>query len=124
MGQELAGARAQLLERQNTVAELRRGFMAPGQGQSARLQLVAQTIPAQAWVTEVRADAAQLEVRGFTQEPVALNDWVAKLAQSPLLRGQQLAKVKVERANAPALWSFTLASELPRAAVPASGSRQ
>ena len=123
LGQELAGARAQLRERQNTLVELRRGLMAPGQGHSARMQLVAQTIPAQAWVTELRADAAQLEVRGFTREPAVLNDWVAKLAQSPLLRGQQLAKVKVERANTPALWSFTLASVLPQAAVPSSGAK-
>ena len=123
LGQELSGARAQLRERQNTLVELRRGLMAPGQGHSARLQLVAQTIPAQAWVTEVRADISQLEVRGFTQEPAVLNGWVAKLAQSPLLRGQQLTKVKVARADTPGLWSFTLASVLPPAALPASGAK-
>ncbi len=127
LGKELAARRAQLLERQNTVVELRRGLMAPGQGHAARLQLVAQTIPAQAWITEVRADASQLEVHGFTQEPEVLNDWVARLARSPLLIGQQLSKVKVERAittgTTAALWSFTLASVLPSAAVPVAGSK-
>ena len=122
LDKELLRARARLLEHRQTLVELRRGLMAPGQGPAARLQLVARTIPAQVWVTEVRADESQLEVRGFTQEPAVLNDWVAKLAQSPLLLGQQLARVKVERADKPALWSFTLASVLP-AAMAASGSR-
>ena len=131
---QLQAARAQLKERQNTLTELRRGLMAPGQGHSARLQWVAQSIPDQVWVTQVRGDALQLEVAGFTEEPMALNDWVARLAQSPLLHGQQLTRVKVERAElatgvglarsaqpasapvaalARAPWAFTLVSVLP-----------
>ena len=131
---QLQAARAQLKERQNTLAELRRGLMAPGQGHSARLQWVAQSIPDPVWVTQVRGDAQQLEVAGFTDEPAALNDWVARLAQSPLLHGQQLTRVKVERAElasgaglarsaqpasapvvgrARAPWAFTLVSVLP-----------
>ena len=131
---QLQAARAQLKERQTTLAELRRGLMAPGQGHSARLQWVAQSIPDQVWVTQVRGDALQLEVAGFTEEPMALNDWVARLAQSPLLHGQQLTRVKVERAelatgaglarsaqpaSAPVMararapWAFTLVSVLP-----------
>ena len=115
--QQLTATRAHLVERQKALYDSRRGLMPPGQGNSARLQLVARTIPAQAWVTEVRADESVLELRGFTREPASLNDWVAKLAQSPLLSGQQLARVKVERVVAPAaagsaLWSFTLVSAL------------
>lgn len=131
---QLQAARAQLKERQNTLTELRRGLMAPGQGHSARLQWVAQSIPDQVWVTQVRGDALQLEVAGFTEEPMALNEWVARLAQSPLLHGQQLTRVKVERAElatgaglarsaqpasapvaalARAPWAFTLVSVLP-----------
>jgi Tfp pilus assembly protein PilN len=131
---QLQGARAQLKERQNTLVELRRGLMASGQGHSARLQLVAQSIPDQVWITQVRGDALQLQVSGFTEEPMALNDWVAKLAQSPLLQGQQLTRVRVERAelatgaglarsaqpaSAPVVararppWAFTLVSVLP-----------
>ena len=131
---QLQAERAQLKERQTTLAELRRGLMAPGQGHSARLQWVAQSIPDQVWVTQVRGDALQLEVAGFTEEPMALNDWVARLAQSPLLHGQQLTGVKVERAelatgaglarsaqpaSAPVMararapWAFTLVSVLP-----------
>jgi len=114
--QQLQAARLQLVERTKLLAEMQRGLLGPGRGHSARLQLVGQTIPAQAWVTGVVADTAHMEVTGFTQEPSALNDWVARLAQSPVLAGQQLARVKVERA-APTpggrpLWSFTLGSAM------------
>ncbi len=143
---ELQAARAQLLERQKTLLELRRGLMPPGLGHSARLQLVAQSIPAQVWVTQMVADQSQLVVQGFTVEPAALNDWVAKLAQSPLLAGQGLAQVKVERvtaqpeslarndvalapvagpgvAPARAIWSFSLTTSLAWPDDPAVGSR-
>lgn len=123
LDKELVAVRAQLLERQHTLVELRRGLVAPGQGHAARLQLVAQTIPAQVWVTEVRADESQLELRGYTQDPAVLNDWVSALARSPLLLGQQLAKVKVERTDKPAQWSFTMASMLPAVAIDVQGSR-
>ena len=130
----IPGRRAVVDSVSTTLAELRRGLMAPGQGHSARLQWVAQSIPDQVWVTQVRGDALQLEVAGFTEEPMALNDWVARLAQSPLLHGQQLTRVKVERAelatgaglarsaqpaSAPVMararapWAFTLVSVLP-----------
>ena len=116
--QQVRAARVQLAERMKHFADMQQGLLAPGRGHSARLQLVAQTIPAQAWVTGVAADANHMEVTGLTQEPAALNDWVAKMAQSPLLAGHQLARVKVERA-APVpggrpLWTFTLGSTLVR----------
>lgn len=124
--QQLAAARGVLDERTRTLEELRRGLMPPGSGHSARLQLVARSIPASAWVTEVLASPGRFEVRGFTLEPSALNEWVAKLGQSPLLAGQSLRTVRVEsvatvptqpgqaRVDAGAaghpLWSFTLGS--------------
>ena len=143
LNQELQVARGLLAERAATLDELRRGLMVPGFGHSARLQLVAQSIPAKVWVTEVQADASQLEVRGFTEEPAALNDWVAKLAQSPLLAGQKLTRVKVESAPGPPnaslartepatvnsvaaarqLWSFYLVSALTSVALPSSGGK-
>jgi Tfp pilus assembly protein PilN len=98
--QELQGGRAELLRRETLYAELQRGLFRPGWGHSARLQLVAQSIPAQVWLTEVKADESQLDVSGFTLEPAALNEWVNKLAASPLLQGQKLSTVKVENASA------------------------
>jgi Tfp pilus assembly protein PilN len=85
----------QALEQQ--WAELQRGLFRPGFGHSARLALVAQSVPAQVWVTELRADELRFSISGFTLEPAALNDWVATLSASPLLSGQTLATVKIER---------------------------
>lgn len=119
--QQVQAARAQLVERNKQLADMQQGLLAPGRGHSARLQLVAQTIPAQAWVTRLVADTNHLEVTGLTQEPAALNDWVARLARSPVLTGQQLTRVKVERVPpSPAgrpLWSFSLGSALVPAEV-------
>jgi Tfp pilus assembly protein PilN len=111
VAQQLADARVQLAERQRVLADMQQGLLAPGRGHSVRMQLVAQTIPPQAWVTSLRADATHLEVSGFTQEPAVLNDWVARLARSPLLADQQLARVHVQRAPGDRpVWSFRLAS--------------
>ena len=98
--QDLQSRQNELLQREKLREELQRGLFRPGWGQSARLQLVAQSIPPQVWVTEVKADDGQLDVSGFTLEPAALNDWVGKLAASPLLNGQKLSTVKVEKASA------------------------
>jgi len=145
--QELQQRRDELQHREQLLEELRRGLTREGWGHSARLQLVAQSIPPQAWVTEIKADDTRLELSGYTLEPAALNVWMARLAASPLLQGQQLAAVKVERAvtelrdgagapavvpgaaaaahaAGPAVWSFILVSAVaaPPAAA-ASGAR-
>ena len=128
--QELQLARTRLAERSKLLLQSRRGLINPGQGHAAVLQLVAQSIPTQVWVSELASDSGQLEVRGFTQDPAVLNDWVNRLSQSPVLAGQQLARVRVERATAGVtpgtppsarpVWSFVLASVL---ATPATGSK-
>jgi Tfp pilus assembly protein PilN len=120
--QELEARKTELQQRELLLRELRRGLLRDGQGHAARLQLLARSIPPQAWITEVKADDLRLELSGYTLEPAALNGWVARLADSPLLEGQQLSLVKVERVKpeaAPAgstaspavtgpLWSYTL----------------
>ncbi|MCZ8292208.1 MAG: PilN domain-containing protein [Hylemonella sp.] len=95
--QELQARQGELERRQALLAELKRGLLRDGQGHAARLQLVARSIPPQAWVTTIKADEQSLELGGYTLEPAALNGWMERLAQSPLLQGQQLSVVKVER---------------------------
>lgn len=70
----------------------------------------------------MKADDLRLELSGYTLEPAALNGWVARLGDSPLLEGQQLSLVKVERVKPEAgsagsvvppavagpVWSYTL----------------
>lgn len=146
--QELQTRRAALQQRQQLLEDFRRGLVPPGGGHAARLQLLAQSIPAQVWVTEVKAEEGWLELRGFTLEPALLNDWMDRLAASPLLQGQKVSAVKVERAGEelrqvagaavvpsasasmplarplpPAVWSFTLVSALAAPAAPASGAK-
>jgi Tfp pilus assembly protein PilN len=95
--QVLAQRRKLLVQRQLALAALQQGRAEPGFGHAARLQLVAQTIASQAWVTQLRADDTLLEVSGYTLEPAVLTEWVNRLAQSPLLKGQALSTVMVER---------------------------
>lgn len=94
--QELELRRNELQQRVQWLEELRRGLVRDGEGHAARMQLVARTIPAQAWVTEITATDRQLELAGYTVEPASLNAWVMRLADSSLLKGQQLSLVKVE----------------------------
>lgn len=129
--------RTRLQAQQKVLSALQDGRMAPGAAHSDRLTLVSRSIPAQVWVTGVEADATRFQVAGYTLEPSALNDWVNRLAFSPLLQGLRLATVKVQSARlvpaavdtnqaAPAgreAWSFTLLSAQPPApTVPAKGS--
>lgn len=144
LNDELLARRLELQRREQLLVELQRGQYREGFGHSARLQLVAQSIPAQIWVTQVRADSAQLGLQGFTLEPAALNAWVERLGSSALLHGQKLVAIKVEQvagespaagARAPAaregvtpgrpLWSFELLSgATPAAARAASGVKR
>ena len=120
LAQQLQGHKLDLQQRQSLMEALQRGLFRPGWGHAARLQLVARSIPAQVWVTELKADDNQLALTGFTLEPAALNGWVGKLAASPLLEGQKLSTVKVEHASAAVL--KTLAGTAVPAAVSANAS--
>lgn len=118
-----------LQQREAVLAALQQGVMAPGWGHSDRLQWVARSIPAPVWVSNIKMDVGQFEVSGFTLEPAALNEWVAKLATNPLMQGMKLATVKVENAADPSrlpattsaipaavsrpTWSFSLVSAVP-----------
>jgi len=123
---ELAQQRGELQKRQGVLDALSQGVVLPGQGHAARLRLVAQTIPPVVWIVTLKADSDVLAVSGQTLAPEALNDWVGKLAASPLLQGQTLSAVKVEQiapsaaATGAASWSFSLVSRVV-AAAPAGG---
>jgi len=143
---EIKTRRSALQQRDSVLAALSQGLFEPGQGHAARLQLVAQSIPPDIWVSKIRADERLLEISGFTLEPAALNDWVLQLGASPLLRGQTLSAIKVDSvkpapapmpvrvaaaagaaaastpvAMLPPTRSFTLLSNAAPAALPASG---
>lgn len=88
-----------LAQREKLKQALADGVFRPGWGHSDRLTWVARSIPAPVWITSVRMDGSRFEVSGFTLEPSALNEWVDKLAASPLMQGLRLATVKVENTS-------------------------
>jgi MSHA biogenesis protein MshI len=128
LDQELQDSRTELLQREKIAKELQRGLLSPGWGHAARLQLIAQSIPAPVWVTKVTSDEAQFEVSGFTLEPAAFGKWVALLAASPLFEGEHLSTVNIDNARTSMqeavsgalrpTWSFSLVSVM--AAPPAT----
>lgn len=125
--QALQAQHSELLQRQKLLEQLQRSVLQPGLGHSAQLQLIAQTVPTQVWISKIKADDSHFDISGFTLEPSALNDWVGKLAASPLLKGYKLVGVKVE--NTPSsgtditavssstsrpVWSFSLSSAIAK----------
>ena len=112
---EAKARRAEVDAKELVLRTLQQGVLVPGYGHSDRLALVARSIPPEVWVTGVKADSARIEVDGFTLEPAALNEWVARLSVSPLMQGLRLATVKVQST---ALQN-AVASNAPPQAVPA-----
>jgi Tfp pilus assembly protein PilN len=109
---------ARVQERESLLQLARQGLFKAGEGHSDRLRLLAQSIPADAWITSLKADAQSLEISGFALTPESLNEWVARLGQQPLMRGQKLSAVTLNYVaqsaasglQAKPMWSFSLQS--------------
>lgn len=112
----LKDQRSALAEREQLLEALQQDLLRPGEGHSDRLQWVARSIPAPVWITGVRLEGGRFEVSGFTLEPAALNDWVARLASSPLMQGLKLATVQVDNATPAPVRSPGAAASAPVAA--------
>lgn len=117
--QEAALLREALVQQRRQVDELTRGRITDGRSHAAMLELVARTVPASVWLTDVRLLEGRLELAGMTLQTEALRPWLSELARHPLTAGQRLAAVKLERstgAGAPAdteAWTFSLVSSAP-----------
>lgn len=74
---------------------------APGRRHSDLLALVARSLPESAWLDELRYAPGRLELIGGTLDTAQLRLWLARLAAHPLLAGQDLAALRVERPGAP-----------------------
>lgn len=134
---QLAERRQAVQQRESLREALKEGVFRPGWGHSDRLTWVARSIPAPVWISEVRLEGTRFEVSGYTYEPAALNEWVNKLGQSPLMQNLKLSTVKVEKAAVPpstsssgtgtsgptgAVWSFTLVSVEPAVTTPSASA--
>ena len=125
---EVTAARQALATRRALLDELSRGRLAQGHSHAAMLRMVAQTVPAAVWLTEIRLNEGRLELSGKTLQPEALRPWLAQLAQHPMTAEQRLAAMKLERADAATAatatnaaaaearaWAFQLVSQAPTA---------
>jgi len=95
--QELAQLRQAVAQRQALLGELSRGRVVAGRSHAALLRLIAQTAPAQVWLTEIRLVEGRIELSGLTLQTEVLRPWLSRLGADPLTAGQHLAAVKVER---------------------------
>ena len=114
LSQQLDQRKQQLAQRQRLLVALQEGGQVPGSAHSDRLRFLASTVPAPVWVTGVTLAPGKFQVAGYTLEPAALNDWVARMATHPLLQGLQLSDVQVQSVVA----SKPVAATAGTAAVP------
>lgn len=77
------------------------GADAVGQRHSDLLALVARSLPEAAWLSELRYAPGRVELIGGTLDTAVLRPWLSRLAAHPLLTGQQLSALRVERLGAP-----------------------
>ena len=96
LNRELEERQQQLAQRKALLAALQDGAAEPGNGYSDRLKFLANSTPAPVWITGVTLAAGTFQVTGYTLEPSALNEWVARMATHPLLQGLQLSDVQVK----------------------------
>lgn len=68
---------------------------------SALLGFIASSLPEAAWLTELRHAPGRLELNGGTLDTAVLRPWLAQLAAHPVVAGQGLAALRVERPGAP-----------------------
>lgn len=73
----------------------------PGQRHSDLLALVARSLPEAAWLSELHYAPGRVELVGGTLETPVLRPWLSQLAAHPLLAGQELSSLRVERLGTP-----------------------
>lgn len=74
----------------------------PGQRHSDLLALVARSLPEAAWLNELRYAPGRVELVGGTLDTAVLRPWLTQLGTHPLLAGQVLSALRVDRVGAPA----------------------
>lgn len=122
--QELRQVQAAIGQREAQWQTLQAGRLPPGQQHSDLLDLLARTVPAQAWVTRLQAGPDVVSLSGSTTDPLAVRQWTEALARTPVLSGLQLASVTVERSGGgaepatgtPPTWNFRIVSASSRSA--------
>lgn len=113
---ELQQLQTAVSQREKLQQILQEGVLPVGSRYSDRLDWIARSIPATVWITGIKMDGTHFDVSGYTLEPAALNEWRAKLVQSPLMQGLELTALRVENVRNTSgreRWSFSLHNTLP-----------
>lgn len=77
------------------------GVSPVGQRHSDLLALLAHTLPESVWLSELRYAPGRVELIGGALDTAVLRPWLAQLSAHPLLAGQELSALRVERLGAP-----------------------
>lgn len=89
-----------LLETRRTAREaLKRGMASDHSGPSALMRLIANSVPPEVWVTEVRVAGSRLDVRGKTLDSNAVNVWLERLRTNAYFAVKPVPAVRLERAD-------------------------
>lgn len=100
--QQLQALEAGNAQRQALLGSLgNEGGRKPGQRHSDLLALIARSLPEAAWLGELRYAPGRVELVGGTLDTAVLRPWLSQLAAHPLLAGQELSALRVERLGAP-----------------------
>lgn len=87
-----------------------------GRRHSDLLALIARTLPEAAWLSELSYAPGRVELLGGTLDTAVLRPWLGRLSGHPLLAGQELSALRVERVGTPGLsGSPLLAGDSPAA---------
>lgn len=109
---QLQNQRAELLRIEKIIGTLQQGATRLEYGHAARLELLAQTIPADVWITQLSDRERRLEIIGLTLEPASVETWIRKLVKNPIFKSQTLQAVKVDSVadglgtTSRPMWSF------------------
>lgn len=95
--QALRSKQASLQARRAARDALKRGMAGPDSGPSALMRRIAESIPQEAWLTEIRAVGGSVELSGKTLDPEAVDTWLSRLRASGLLAETPAPTVRAER---------------------------
>jgi Tfp pilus assembly protein PilN len=116
--QSLQARKAMLEAKLATRDALTRGLSAHNGGPSAVMRIMADSIPASAWLTEVRVHGGRIDVVGKALDAAAVDAWLERLRNAGFLAAQPAASVKLERletppaARLPPTYSFQVSAPL------------
>lgn len=92
---------AQLEARKAARDALKRGMAGAGRGPSAVMRQIADSIPAAAWLVELRAAGTRIELVGRTLDPSAVDAWIERLRAAGLVAPAPSPSVRLERIESP-----------------------